>query len=75
MTTQNEKIVNFLSDGENHTVREITSRLKVGNLSARISELREQGFTIYTNQKRLRGGRDRGKVVTAYRLDTSSLGV
>ena len=58
--------------------REASSRYRIQNVSARISELREAGFTIFTNRVKVKGGADRGRVVTAYRLhvessDTSSL--
>jgi len=69
--TQNQKLVKRLSTGKNLTIREASSRYGVANLSARISELRETGFPIYTNQVRIAGGPDRGKYVTAYRMNVS----
>ena len=76
--TQNQKLLERLSSGKNLTVREASSRYRIQNVSARISELREAGFTIFTNRVKVKGGADRGRVVTAYRLhvessDTSSL--
>ena len=64
--SQNEKILTFLSKGKQLTVREARSRFGVQNLRARINELRDHGFRIYTNQKTVRGQK-----VTAYRLDNS----
>lgn len=72
MTTQNVKLLKRLSSGENMTVREATSRYKIGNVSARIHELRGAGFRIFTNKVKVKGGADRGKVVTAYRLHVES---
>lgn len=67
--TQNQKLVRRMSNGKNITEREAYTRYKVANLSARISELREAGFPIYTNRVLIRGGQDRGKYVTGYRLN------
>lgn len=70
--TQNQKLLERLSSGKNLTVREASSRYRIQNVSARISELREAGFTIFTNRVKVKGGADRGRVVTAYRLHVES---
>lgn len=65
--TQHEKIVDYLATGKQLTVNQAV-RLGVTNLSARIHELRNYGFNIYTNTKRFTRGIDAGKKVTCYRL-------
>lgn len=65
---QTVKLLRRLSSGKNITVSEAKSRYGIGNLSARIHELREAGFPIFTNRVKMKGGSFRGKVVTAYRL-------
>ena len=47
--TQNEKILSHLAKGKQLTVNEATTRFKIQNLSARISELRDNGFEISTD--------------------------
>lgn len=66
--TQIEKLLTRLSTGTNLTVSEARSRFGIQRLAARIHELRNDGFEIYTNRVKVKGGRDKGKVVTAYRL-------
>lgn len=66
--TQRTKLVNRLRSGKNLTVSEAVSRLGILRLAARIHELREEGFPIYTNRVKVRGGRK----VTAYRLAVNS---
>lgn len=73
-TSQNEKILNFLRSGKQLTVAEARNRFGVQRLSARIGELRDEGFIIYTNKKRVTGGVNHGKVITRYRLDNSQQG-
>jgi hypothetical protein len=65
--TQKQKVLGFLASGKQITEGQ-ARRLGVSRLSARIHDLRNDGFTIYTNQRRMRGGANRGSVVTAYRL-------
>jgi len=67
--TQIEKLKSRLNTGENLTVSEARNRFGVRRLAARIHELRESGFNIYTNSVKMKGGVNRGKKVTAYRLD------
>jgi len=66
--TQNQKLIRRLSNGKNLTITEAQSRYGVKNLSARVAELREFGFAIYTNRFTAKGGVNRGKTVTGYRL-------
>jgi len=65
MMTKIEKLMKRLATGKNLTVSEATKRYGVQNLSARVSELRDAGFTIYTNQIR---DSKTGRKVTAYRM-------
>lgn len=67
-TSQNVKLLRRLSTGKNLTVSEARAKYGISRLSARIHELREEGFPIYTNKVRVKGGVNRGRVVTAYRL-------
>lgn len=67
-TSQNEKLVRRLATGKNLTVAEARAKYGISRLAARIFELREAGFPIFTNKVRLKGGSSRGRVVTAYRL-------
>jgi hypothetical protein len=62
--TQKETILGFLATGRNLS-RARAESWGVQRLSARIFELREQGYTIYTNNVKLK---KTGKVVKAYRL-------
>lgn len=64
--TQIERLLNRLNTGENLTVSEARSRFGVQRLAARVHELREAGFRIYTNKVK-----SNGRKVTAYRLDTA----
>lgn len=67
--TQIEKLLTRLANGENLTVTEARNKLGVTSLFQRIHELRNDGFRIYTNKVRVKAGPNRGKKVTAYRLD------
>ena len=72
MSTQNEKVLAYLATGKQLTVSEASRRFGVKNLRAVIDRLRNDfGWTIYTNQKTIRGGVNSGKRVTAYRLDNA----
>lgn len=66
--SQNVKLLRRLSTGKNLTVSEARSRYGIHRLAARIHELRELGFPIFTNRVRVKAGNSRGQVVTAYRL-------
>ena len=67
-TSQNVKLVRRLSTGKNLTVTEAKGKYGIARLAARIHELREVGFPIYTNKVTVKGGRK----VTAYRLNVSA---
>lgn len=67
--SQNTRLLRRLSSGKNLTVSEARAKYKIGRLAARIHELRGLGFPIFTNKVRVKGGSNRGRVVTAYRLD------
>jgi len=66
----NEKLVNyFLNPVYNTlTVAQARARFGITNVTARISELRKEGHTIYTNSKTLEDGRK----ITFYRLGLAS---
>lgn len=61
-----EKIVNTLSGGKQFTASQLATLFKTteGTVAARVSELRAQGFAIYSNKAK--NGR------TAYRLGSPS---
>lgn len=67
--TQRTRLVKRLSSGKNLTVAEASSKFGIKRLAARIHELREEGFPIYTNTVVVKGGKNSGKKVTAYRLN------
>lgn len=74
MTTavsQNAKLLRRLSSGKNLTVSEARAKYGIARLAARIHELRNLGFPIFTNKVRVKAGAGRGRAVTAYRLDVS----
>jgi hypothetical protein len=50
------------------TVKQAQARFGITNVSARINELREEGFPIYTNRKTLADGRK----INVYRLGSPS---
>lgn len=62
--TQTEKLIKRLATGKNLTVTEARTKLGVNRLSARIFDLRNEGYEIYTNTIRAQNGRK----VTAYRM-------
>lgn len=70
--SQNVKLARRLSTGKNLTATEAYSRYGIKRLSARIYDLREAGFPIYTNKRIMKGGPNRGREVTAYRLHVSN---
>lgn len=61
--TQNERIINYLSTGRTLTSAQARSRFGVRNLRARVNDLRNDGFCVYTNRN--------GNTV-AYRMGTPS---
>lgn len=68
--THKQKILNFLGSGKQLTTRYAQSRLGVNRVSARIYDLREDGWVIFTNAKTVNGRR-----VFQYRLSTDQQGV
>lgn len=65
-TNQLNKIVRFLSRGNQISSAVAERKFGVRRLPARIYDLRQEGFKIYTNTKRVSG-----RNVTFYRLDTA----
>jgi len=61
--TQNEKLVQYLSSGRTLTSAQARTRFGVRNLRARVNDLRNDGFCVYTN---------RTNVGTSYRMGTPS---
>jgi hypothetical protein len=62
-----QKILNFLSKSEGYntlTTAQARARFGIQNVSARIDELRQEGYCIYTNTVR----RGDGTKVHAYRM-------
>ena len=64
--TQLDKIVTFLQNGGRLTKTVALKKFGVRRLSARILDLRNEGFVIYTNKRSVSGS-----IVTHYRLDNS----
>jgi hypothetical protein len=62
--TQHEKLIGFFKSGKEITPAQAEGLFGVTNLSARVSELRAEGYSIYTNKTK------NGK--TAYRLGKPS---
>lgn len=55
--TQNDKIIRLLyKAGRTLTSREARSRYRIGNLRARVCELRQEGFNIVSNMKMTKDG-------------------
>ena len=66
-----EKMLNVLTKTSGYntfTVAQAQHRFGITNVSARINELREEGYPIYTNRKTLADGR----TISVYRLGTPS---
>jgi len=70
--TQKVKLLRRLATGKNLTVSEAETRFGIQSLSARIHELRDDGFLIYTSRVRVRSGKNAGEVVTAYTLNVNA---
>lgn len=67
--TQNENILNFLATGKTLWPKRAAKLFKVKRLSARIGELRQEGYPIYRNEGTYRLGKpSRTMVAAAYRL-------
>lgn len=71
--SQNQKLFRRLRTGKHITTTEARSRYGIKRLAARIYDLRSAGFDVYTGKYTVRGGKNRGKLVTAYRLVTDSI--
>ena len=50
-----DKLLNLLSDGKNHSVKQITKKTGLESVSATVRDLRSQGFDIYLNVKGSKG--------------------
>lgn len=62
-----EKMLNALTKSQGYntfTVAQARARFGIKNVAARINELREEGYAIYTNTRKLSDGR----TVSFYRL-------
>jgi predicted transcriptional regulator len=62
--TQTEMVLEALSNGEELTARQISSRYGVRNPTAVITNLRQQGYAVYLNTHR----NSKGETVSKYRL-------
>lgn len=71
--SQNQKLFRRLRTGKHITNTEARSRYGIKRLAARIYDLREAGFDIFTDKYVVRGGKNRGKAVTAYTLVPNSI--
>ena len=63
-TTQSQKVLNFLRSGQSLSAKQASGLFGVTSLGKRVSELRAEGYPIYTN--RAKNG------TTVYRLGTPS---
>jgi hypothetical protein len=66
-----QKILNYLSKNSTYntlTTAQARARFGITNVSARVNELREEGYAIYTNTKTLEDGRK----ISFYRMGTPS---
>lgn len=61
--SQNERLVRYLIGGRTISAAQARSRFGIRNLRARVNDLRNQGFCVYTSRNGTR---------TAYRLGTPS---
>lgn len=61
--TQNDRLVRWLSSGRTITARQARSRFGIANLRARVNDLRNEGYCVYTN---------RTTTGTSYRIGTPS---
>ena len=52
-TNQSTKIINFLKTGKSLSIAAARNKLGVTQLPARVTELRSQGFAIYTNVNKM----------------------
>lgn len=61
--SQKERLVKFFQSGRDITETQAQYRFGIGNLAARVAELRAEGYSIYTNTLKTQNGE-----TTAYRL-------
>lgn len=61
--TQNDRLVRWLTSGRTITARQARSRFGIANLRARVNDLRNEGYCVYTN---------RTTTGTSYRIGTPS---
>jgi ribonucleotide monophosphatase NagD (HAD superfamily) len=61
--SQKQRLVKFFKSGKDITETQANHRFGIGNLSARIAELRAEGYSIYTNTLKTQKGE-----TTVYRL-------
>lgn len=76
--TQNERLIKYLSTGRTLTSAQARSRFGVRNLRARVNDLRNDGFCVYTNRtgngiSYRMGTPSRAIVAAAYRQAGSTL--
>jgi predicted transcriptional regulator len=62
--SQNEKLIEFFKSGKEITESEAKTRFGIERFSARIQELRAEGYSIYRNTKKSANGQP----VNHYRL-------
>ena len=63
-TNQSQKILNFLSSGQSLSETQAVKMFGIQRVQARVAELREAGYPIYTNTNK--------SGATVYRLGTPS---
>lgn len=66
--TQEQKILDFLKTGKELTSDKAYVKWGVSRLPARIFDLREKGYTIYSNRKRVVKYSRTGPSYIAYRM-------
>lgn len=59
---------NLLANGQEVSIAEAARRCNIANVSAVVSQMREDGLQIYTNR---RTDKRTGKIVFKYRLDVA----
>jgi len=53
----NAKILAFLKAGGNITANQAKTKFGITNVSARIAEIRKAGYSVYSNTRKISGGR------------------
>lgn len=59
------RMLNYLANGRDITTNQARRAFGIENVSARVAELREEGYPIYTNRKNINGHK-----AYVYRLGT-----